>query len=37
MRTVMQYQTTFYNSVCMWKAARSGLKFRFLGVIVEQL
>jgi len=37
MRTVIQYQTTFYNSVCMWKAARPGLKFQFLGAIVERL
>jgi len=26
MRTVIQYQTTFYNSGCMWKAARTWLE-----------
>ena len=36
-RTLIQYQTTFYNSFCMWKAARLDLKFRFLGAIAEKL
>jgi len=37
MRTIVQYQTTFYNPVCMWKAARPDLKLRFLGAITERL
>jgi hypothetical protein len=37
MRTVIQYHTTFYSSVCMWKAARLDLKFRFLAAIGENL
>ena len=37
MSTAKQYQTTFYDSVRIWTAARLGLKFWFLGALAEQL